>query len=82
VVPCDGPRQLRALDSRSSAKLVTLPTAHPEVAHEFEAGSFTIQKMSRQFSAIPIDQAQEQNNAAIKGHGGAVGVIDKPTTLR
>jgi len=38
--------------------MVTLPTAHPEVAREFEAGNFTIQKTSQQFSAIPIDQVQ------------------------
>jgi len=62
--------------------MVTLPRAQPQVAREFEAGSFTIQKTSRQFSAIPIDQAHEQNNAAIRGDGGAVGVIDKSTALR
>jgi len=39
--------------------MVTLPTAHPKVAREFEAGRFTIQKTSRQFSAIPIYQAHE-----------------------
>jgi len=59
--------------------MVTLPTAHPEIAREFEAGNFTIQKTSRQFSAIPIDQAHEQNNAAIKGDGGPVGLTDNPT---
>jgi len=62
--------------------MVTLPTAQPEVDREFETGNFTIQKTSRQFSAIPIDQAHEQNNAAIKGDGGAVGVITKSTALR
>ena len=62
--------------------MVTLPTAHSEVAREFEAGNFTIQKTSRQFSAIPIDQAHEQNNAAIKGDGGAVGLTDNPAALR
>ena len=29
-----------------------------------------------------IDQAHEQNNAYIKGDGGAVGVTDNPTALR
>jgi len=33
-----------------------------------------VQKTNRPFSAIPVDQAHEQNNAAIKGHGGAVGL--------
>jgi len=50
--------------------MVTLPTTNPEVAREFEAGNFTIQKTGfLQFSAIPVDQAHEQNNAAIKGDG-------------
>ena len=46
--------------------MVSLATTHPEKAKEFEAGNFTIQKTSRQFAAIPIDQTHEQNNAAIK----------------
>jgi len=62
--------------------MVTLPTAHAEIAKEFEAGNFTIQKTRRQFSAIPVDQAHEQNNAAIKRDGGAVGLTDNPTALR
>ena len=62
--------------------MVTLPTAHPEIARKFEAGNITIQKTSRQFSAIPIDQVHERNNAAIKGDGGAVGLTDNPTALR
>ena len=62
--------------------MVTLPTAYPEVARGFEASNFTIQKTSQQFSAIPIDQAHEQNNAAIKGDGGAVGLTDNPAALR
>ena len=33
--------------------MVTLPTAHPEVAREFEAGNFTIYETSWRFSAIP-----------------------------
>jgi len=52
--------------------MVTLPIAYPQIARKFEADNFTIQKTSRQFSAIPTDQAHEQNNAAIKGDGGAV----------
>jgi len=62
--------------------MVTLPTVHPEIAREFEACNFTIQKTSRQFSAIPVDQTHKQNNAAIKGDGGAVGLTDNPTALR
>jgi len=31
---------------------------------------------------MPIDQAHEQNNAAIKGDGGAVGLTDNPSALQ
>ena len=34
------------------------------------------------FSAIAMDQAHEQNNAHIKGNGGAVGLTDNPRTLQ
>ena len=41
-----------------------------------------MQKTKRAFSAIPIDQAHEQNNAWIKSDGGAVGITDNPSALR
>ena len=56
--------------------MVELLTTHPEIAQEFRAGNFMVQETNRPFSAIPVDQAHEQNNAAIKGHGGAVSLID------
>ena len=56
--------------------ITELPTKHPGVAREFNAGNFTIQKTNRVFSAIPIDQAHEQNNACSKRDGGAVGLKD------
>ena len=34
------------------------------------------------FSAIPLDQAHEQNNAYVKGDGGAIGLTDNATALR
>jgi len=49
----------------------------PWIAQEFHAGNFMVQKTNRPFSAIPVEQAHEQNNAAIKGDGGAVGLTDK-----
>ena len=33
-------------------------------------------------SAIPLDQAHEQNNAYVKGDGGAIGLTDNATALR
>lgn len=46
----------------------------PEVAKEFSEGNFVVRKSARPFSAIAIDQAHEQNNALVKGDGGAVGL--------
>ncbi len=62
--------------------MAELPTKHPEVAKNFNAGNFTVQKTKRVFSTITIDQAHEQNNAYIKGDGGAVGLTDNPRALR
>ena len=45
-------------------------------------GNFTITKTDRIFSAISIDQAHKQNDACIKGYGGAVGLSDNPNAYR
>lgn len=34
------------------------------------------------FSALAIDHAHEQNNASVKGDGGAVGLTENPSALR
>ena len=34
------------------------------------------------FSTMAIDQAHEQNNAVIKGDGGAIGLTEDQTALR
>ena len=39
-------------------------------------------KTGRAFSAMAIDQAHEQNNAAVKGDGGAVGLTENPAALQ
>ena len=61
--------------------MVELPTNHPMIAKKFSDGYFSIQKTSRVFSAMPIDQASEQNNAYIKGDGRIVGLTDNPNAL-
>ena len=43
--------------------MADLHKAHPDVYRKFKSGHFTVQKTKRVFSAIPIDQAHEQNNA-------------------
>ena len=46
------------------------------------AGNFTVKKTPHAFSALAIDQAHEQNNASVKGDGGAVGLTDNPAAFR
>ena len=53
----------------------------PDVAVQFQQGKFVVSKTPKPFSAIPIDQAHEQNNALVKGEGGAVGLTENPSAL-
>ena len=53
----------------------------PDVASEFKKGLFTLSKTPKRFSAIAIDQAHEQNNAMVKGDGGAVGLTENPNAF-
>ena len=62
--------------------MTELSRKHPEVAIEFNEGKFTVRKTNRVFFAITIDQSHEQNNAYIKGDGGAVGLTDNPDALQ
>jgi len=55
--------------------MMCLEKQHPDVAREFHQGNFVVHKSDRNFSALAIDQAHEQNNAVIKGDGGDIGVI-------
>jgi len=54
----------------------------PDVASQFKQGRFVVNKTSKNFSSIPIDHAYEQNNALVKGEGGAVGLTENPSALR
>ena len=45
-------------------------------------GKFTVKKTKHEFSAIAIDQTHEQNNASVKGDGGAVGLTENPAAMR
>ena len=47
-----------------------------------EFGHWVIRKTTNRFSAIPIDQAHEQNNEAVKGLWGAVGLTENPSVFR
>ena len=59
-----------------------LKELHPNVHAHFLNGHFTINKTGNAFSAMAIDQAHEQNNAAVKGDGGAVGLTENPSALK
>ena len=54
----------------------------PDVASQLKQGRFVVNKTSKNFSSIPIDHAHEQNNALVKGEGGAVGLTENPSALR
>ena len=79
-----------ALDKQNYARwlsvhvrdLVSLGQIHPDIATEFQEGKFVVHKTMRTFSAIAADQAHEQNNAHVKGEGGAVGLTDSPNAFR
>ena len=62
--------------------MISLRECHPAVYAEFLKGNFAVKKSRHAFSAIAIDQAQEQNNACVKGYGGAVGLTENPAGLR
>ena len=61
--------------------MAELLEGHREAARKFREGSFTVQKTNIIFSSNAIDQAHEQNNACIKGGGGAVDFTDNPPAL-
>ena len=62
--------------------MMTLGEKHPDVLREFEHGNFVVHKTTNNFSAIAIDQCHEQNNAMVKGSGGAIGLTGNPGALR
>jgi len=62
--------------------MISLQHMHPEVAEDFCKGGFTVHNSQHPFSAIASDQAHEQNNAALKEDGGAVGLTQNPDAFR
>ena len=59
-----------------------LKELQPNIHANFLNGHFTIKKTGNTFSAMARDQAHEQNNAAVKGDGGAVGLMENPSALK
>ena len=62
--------------------MTSLSVNHPNIHAEFRAGEFVVHKTRNKFSAMAIDQCHEQNNGAVKGSGGAVGLTANPAALR
>lgn len=59
-----------------------LKDKNPSVASEFAKGHFTAVKSQRNFSAIALDEAHEQENAVIKGSGGIIGITSDQKSLQ
>ena len=62
--------------------MTSLSVNHPNIHAEFRAGKFVVHKTRNKFSAMAIDQCHEQNNGAVKGSGGVVGLTANPAALR
>ena len=62
--------------------MTSLSVNHPNVHAEFRVGKFVVRKTRNKFSAMAIDQCHEQNNGAVKGSRGAVGLTANPAALR
>ena len=62
--------------------IVSLKQLHPDVYAAVLKGNFAIKMSRRAFSAVAIDQAHDQNNAFMKGDGGAVGLTENRAALR
>eukprot|EP00057_Strongylocentrotus_purpuratus_P010110 XP_011664584.1 PREDICTED: uncharacterized protein LOC105438459 [Strongylocentrotus purpuratus] len=43
---------------------------------------WVVSKTQKRFSALPIDQVHEQENAKVKGKGGAVGLTENPVAFQ
>ena len=62
--------------------MMNLDSTHPDIYKEFKKGKFTVQKSNRKFSRIGMDHNHEQQNAKIKGVGGAIGLTENESALQ
>ena len=54
----------------------------PEAVKEDLMKNWVVQKTSRCFSAIPLDQTHKQENAKVKGKGGVIGLTENSVALQ
>ena len=77
-----------ALDHQNYARWIPvhindMESLPPSIQQEFEEhGHWVVQKTKNRFSAMPIDQAHEQNNELVKGSGGVVGLTENPSAFK
>ena len=77
---CPWPCELRTVDPIDIRDMKSLPNS---IAHEFQSeGHWVLSKTGNMFSAIPFDQAHEQENKVVKSAGGAVGLTENPLAFR
>ena len=62
--------------------MMNLIDKHPDVLAELKSGKIVVHKTSNKVSAMSVDQCHEQNNAVVKGSGGAIGLTGNPGALR
>lgn len=61
--------------------MISYKQNHLATYEEFMKGKSVTKISSREFSAIVIDQANEQNNTLVKSDGGAVGLTENSKAL-
>ncbi|CAG9821995.1 unnamed protein product [Phaedon cochleariae] len=62
--------------------LEELPSKAPDIHKEFLLKKFVLPITENPDSYLAIDHAHKQNNAKVKGNGGAVGLTSDPSALR
>jgi len=62
--------------------MAQLSQTNASVFTAFRSGKFTVNKTGRAFSAIAIDHAHEQLNAAVKWDSWIIGLTENETALR
>ena len=67
----------------ASIHIRDLKSLPDNIAKEFQnEGHWVLSKTGYKFSAIPFDQANEQENKIVKSAGGAVGLTENPVAFR
>ena len=66
----------------ASIHIRDLKSLPDNIAKEFQnEGHWVLSKTGYKFSAIPFDQANEQENKIVKSAGGAVGLTENPVAF-